>query len=102
MDGAGPVAVFRQITYPLLKPIFLVLLLFSVIWDFNIFTQTYLITGFPGNRDEFNLSLYIYDKAFTFPPSYGLGGALALIFTVILLVVTVGYVRASVRQGALT
>jgi ABC-type sugar transport system permease subunit len=102
VDGAAPVAVFRQITYPLLKPIFLVLLLFSVIWDFNIFTQTYLITGFPGNRDEFNLSLYIYDKAFQFPPSYGLGGALALIFTLILLVVTLGYVRTSVRQGALT
>jgi ABC-type sugar transport system permease subunit len=102
VDGAGPVRVFRRITYPLLKPIFLVLLLFSVIWDFNIFTQTYFITGFPGNRDEFNLSLYIYDKAFQFPPSYSLGGALALIFTLILLVVTVGYVRASVRQGALT
>ncbi len=102
VDGANPVQVFRKITYPLLKPIFLVLLLFSVIWDFNIFTQTYLLTGFPGNRDEFNLSLYIYDKAFQFPPSYSLGGALALIFTLILLIVTVGYVRASVRQGALT
>ncbi len=102
VDGAGPWRVFWRITYPLLKPIFLVLLLLSVIWDFNVFTQTYLLTGFPGNRDEFNLSLYIYDKAFQFPPSYGLGGALALIFTLILLVVTVGYVRASVRQGALT
>jgi ABC-type sugar transport system permease subunit len=102
VDGATPSRVFWRITYPLLKPIFLVLLLLSVIWDFNVFTQTYILTGFPGNRDEFNLSLYIYDKAFQFPPSYGLGGALALIFTVILLVVTVGYVRASVRQGALT
>jgi len=102
MDGATGWRVFWRITYPLLKPIFLVLLLLSVIWDFNIFTQTYLITGGLGNRDEFNLSLYLYDKAFTFPPSYGLGGAIALIFTVILLVVTVGYVRASVRQGALT
>ena len=102
VDGATPSRVFWKITYPLLKPIFLVLLLLSVIWDFNVFTQSYIITGFPGNRDEFNLSLYIYDKAFQFPPSYGLGGALALIFTLILLVVTVGYVRASVRQGALT
>jgi len=102
VDGATPSRVFWKITYPLLKPIFLVLLLLSVIWDFNVFTQTYILTGFPGNRDEFNLSLYIYDKAFQFPPSYGLGGALALIFTLILLVVTVGYVRASVRQGALT
>jgi ABC-type sugar transport system permease subunit len=103
VDGASRPRVFRKITYPLLKPIFLVLLLLSVIWDFNIFTQTYLITGFPGNQNEYNLSLYIYDKAFAgFPPSYGLGGALALIFTLIVLVITVGYVRASVRQGVLT
>ncbi len=101
VDGATRWRVFWKITYPLLKPIFLVLLLLSVIWDFNIFTQTYLITGFPGNQNEYNLSLYIYDKAFNFPPSYGLGGALALIFTFILLVITVGYVRASVRQGVL-
>jgi ABC-type sugar transport system permease subunit len=102
VDGAGAWQGFRKITFPLLKPIFLVLLLLSLIWDFNVFTQTYLLTGGLGNRDEYNLSLYLYDKAFTFPPSYGLGGALALILTIILLVVTVGYVRASVRQGALT
>jgi N,N'-diacetylchitobiose transport system permease protein len=103
VDGTSPWRMFWKITYPLLKPIFLVLLLLSVIWDFNVFTQTYLLTGFPGNRDEFNLSLYMYDKAFAgFPPSYGLGGALALIFTLIVLVITVGYVRTSVRQGALT
>ena len=102
VDGAGPWRGFRRITFPLLKPIFLVLLLLSVIWDFNVFTQTYLLTGGLGNRDEFNLSLYLYDKAFTFPPSYGLGGALALILTVVLLIITVGYVRASVRQGALS
>ena len=102
VDGASRWRVFWRVTYPLLKPIFLVLLLLSVIWDFNIFTQTFLITGFPANQNEFNLSLYMYGQAFGFPPSYGLGGALALIFTLILLVITVGYVRASVRQGALT
>ncbi|HEY2549489.1 MAG TPA: sugar ABC transporter permease [Streptosporangiaceae bacterium] len=102
VDGASAWRVFWKITFPLMKPIFLVLLLLSVIWDFNVFTQTYLLTGGLGNRDEFNLSLYIYDQAFQFPPSYGLGGALALVFTIILLIVTVGYVRSSVRQGALT
>ncbi len=101
VDGASPWRMFWKITYPLLKPIFLVLLLFSVIWDFGVFTQSYLITGYPGNRNEYNLSLYIYNKAFGFPPSYGLGGALALIFAVILLIVSVGYVRSSIRQGAL-
>jgi ABC-type sugar transport system permease subunit len=101
VDGASPWRVFRRITFPLLKPIYLVLLLLSVIWDFNIFTQAYIIISL-GNQNEYNLGMYIYDKAFGFPPSYGLGGALALIFALILLVVTVGYVRSSIRQGALT
>jgi ABC-type sugar transport system permease subunit len=103
VDGASPWRVFWKITYPLLKPIFLVLLLLSVIWDFNIFAQSYIITGFPANQNEYNLSTYLYDKAFaTLQPAYGLGGAIALIFALILLVITVGYVRTSVRQGALT
>ncbi len=102
VDGASAWRTFWRITFPLIKPIYLVLLLLSVIWDFNIFTQSYFITGGLGNANEFNLGLYIYDKAFTFPPSFGLGGALALIFVVILLIVTFGYVRSSVKQGALT
>jgi hypothetical protein len=33
------------------------------------------------------------------PPAVGLGSAIALILTVILLIITVGYVRANVKQG---
>jgi ABC-type sugar transport system permease subunit len=101
VDGGGSWRIFWRITYPLLKPIFLVLLLLSIIWDFGVFTQAYLVTGELGNRDEYNLGIYAYDRAFTMPPSYGVGSALALILTVILLVITIGYVRASVRQGAI-
>jgi ABC-type sugar transport system permease subunit len=100
VDGANSWRVFWRVIVPLLMPIYLVLLLLSVIWDFGIFTQSDIIAGL-ANFNEYNLSLYIYDKAFTFPPSYGLGGALALILAVILLIITVGYVRASVRRGAL-
>jgi N,N'-diacetylchitobiose transport system permease protein len=88
------------VRYPLLKPVFLVLLLLSVIWDFGIFTQAYLVTGELGNRDEFNLGIYAYDQAFTMPPAYGVASALGLILTVVLLIITVGYVRSSIRTGA--
>jgi N,N'-diacetylchitobiose transport system permease protein len=101
VDGAGARQSFRKITYPMLKPIFLILALLSVIWDFNVFTQTYIITGALGNRDEYNLALYSYSQAFQQPPQVGLGSALALILTVILLIITVGYVRANIKQGAL-
>jgi ABC-type sugar transport system permease subunit len=100
VDGASAWRAFWSVTFPVLKPIFLVLLLLSVIWDFAIFTQAYLVTGELGNRNEYNLGIYAYDKAFTTPPSYGVASALALILTLVLLIITVGYVRASVRQGA--
>ena len=101
VDGAGPWRIFWRVTYPLLKPIFLVLLLLSVIWDFGVFTQVYIVIGELGNRDEYNLGIYAYDRAFTQPPSYGAASALAFILTVVLLIITVGYVRASIKQGAI-
>ena len=102
VDGAGPWRSFWKITFPLLKPVFLVLLLLSLIWDFGVFTQAYIVTGDLGNRDEYNLGLYEYSRAFTQPPAYGVASAVAFILTIILLIVTVGYVRAAVRQGAIT
>jgi N,N'-diacetylchitobiose transport system permease protein len=61
----------------------------------------YILTGSGANLDEYNLGIYVYQRAFSTPPSYGLGGALALVLTAILLIITVGYVRASIKQGAL-
>jgi N,N'-diacetylchitobiose transport system permease protein len=101
MDGAGAWQIFRQVTYPLLRPIFQVLFLLSVIWDFGVFTQVFIIIGELGQRDEYNLGIYEYATAFQLPPAYGLASALAFILTIILLIITVGYVRASVREGAL-
>ena len=101
VDGAGPWQIFWRVTYPLLRPIFQVLFLLSVIWDFGVFTQVFIIIGELGQRDLYNLGIYEYATAFTLPPAYGLASALAFILTIILLIITVGYVRASVREGAL-
>src|SRR5580698_1398919 len=100
VDGANSWRIFWRITFPLLKPIYLVLLLLSIIWDFGVFTQVYVIIG-PGNLDEYNLGMYEYERAFTMPPSYSIASALAFVLTLILLIITVGYVRSSVRQGAI-
>jgi ABC-type sugar transport system permease subunit len=101
VDGAGPWRDFWKVTFPLLRPVFLVLALLSTIWDFGMFTQAYIINGQLGNPDQYNLGLYEYAQAFTQPPHYGLASAAAFVLTVILLIVTVGYVRAAIKQGAL-
>jgi N,N'-diacetylchitobiose transport system permease protein len=101
VDGGGPWQIFWRVTYPVMRPIFQVLFLLSVIWDFGVFTQVYIIIGELGQRDEYNLGIYEYATAFQLPPAYGVASALAFILTIILLIITVGYVRASVREGAL-
>jgi N,N'-diacetylchitobiose transport system permease protein len=101
VDGGGSWKIFWRITYPLLRPVFQVLFLLSVIWDFGVFTQVFIVIGELGQRDEYNLGIYEYATAFQLPPAYGMASALAFILTIILLIITIGYVRASVREGAL-
>jgi ABC-type sugar transport system permease subunit len=99
VDGAGPWRTFWAITVPLLRPIFMVLIVLSIIWDFKVFTQLFIMSGL-ANRDAFNLSLYAYSEAFgRLNPALGLGSAVATVLTVILLCVTAAYVRVLVRQG---
>jgi multiple sugar transport system permease protein len=50
IDGANAVQRFRYITLPLVKPVLLVVLLFSVIWTFADFQLVYVLTrGGPAN-----------------------------------------------------
>ncbi|MGW4638746.1 carbohydrate ABC transporter permease [Sphaerisporangium sp. NPDC004334] len=97
VDGSAPVTTFWKITFPLLRPVFSVLLVLSVIWDFKIFTQLYVLAGGTTNRDAFNLSLWAYTEAFSAPPKMGFGAAIAVILTVIMLLITAVYVRQIVR-----
>ena len=43
VDGARPWRVFLDITLPIIKPILLILTSLSIIWDFGVFTQPYLL-----------------------------------------------------------
>lgn len=100
VDGAGAWTIWWKITFPLLKPIFTVLLVLSVIWDFKVFDQLYILIR-TLNRDAANLSIYAYTEAFSSPPRMGTGAAIAIVLTVILLMITAVYVRQIVKQEEL-
>lgn len=100
VDGASAWTIWWRITFPLLKPIFTVLLVLSVIWDFKVFDQLYILIR-TLNRDAANLSIYAYTEAFSSPPRMGTGAAIAIVLTVILLVITGFYVRQIVKQEEL-
>ncbi|WP_433114845.1 carbohydrate ABC transporter permease [Micromonospora sp. CA-246542] len=98
VDGASPWRVFWKITFPLLRPVFGILIVLSTIWDFKVFTQQFVLAGGTQDRPTFMLSIYSYAEAFSPPPKYGLGAAIAVILTLILLVVTGFYVRMVLKQ----
>ncbi|WP_327086509.1 sugar ABC transporter permease [Nonomuraea sp. NBC_01738] len=98
MDGSSAFRTFRKITMPLLKPVFAVLTVLSIIWDFKVYTQLHVLMNGPTNREAFNLSMYSVAEAFRPPPKMGTGAAISIVLTIILLIITVFYVRQIVKQ----
>jgi N,N'-diacetylchitobiose transport system permease protein len=99
IDGAGPVRVFRDVTYPILKPIFLILTSLSIIWDFGVFTQPYLLIG-ASHVDATNylMGVYIFIEGYAHS-DFGRGAAISLLMLVMVAAMSVFYVRRMVKMG---
>ncbi|MDT0265051.1 sugar ABC transporter permease [Streptomyces sp. DSM 44915] len=99
IDGAGAWQRFWRITVPTLRPVFAVVTILSTIWDFKVFAQIYLMPGGDGaNPEVLNLGVWSYLQSFG-RNEYGAGSAIAVLLTLLLLVITVGYVKVLAREG---
>jgi N,N'-diacetylchitobiose transport system permease protein len=98
IDGAGAFGRFRDVTFPILRPIFVILASLSVIWDFQVFTQPFLLRLQRPDPDYWLMSIYAYEKSFGIS-EYGLGSAIALVMLLLMLGVTFFYIRQMVRIG---
>jgi N,N'-diacetylchitobiose transport system permease protein len=96
VDGAGPWQRFRFVTAPMLKPLFLIVTCLSTIWDFGVFTQPYVLLNERPSADYYTIAIYSYRESFGVT-QYGLGAAIAVVMVVILVFVTLFYVRETVR-----
>jgi N,N'-diacetylchitobiose transport system permease protein len=98
IDGANPWRVFRDVTMPLLKPIFVILTSLSIIWDFQVFLQVWLMRFSRPTEDYYLMSVYAFVKSFGVS-EYGAGAAIALVMVVVMFVVTAVYIRQLVKVG---
>ena len=98
IDGAGAFRIFRDITLPILKPIFVILASLSVIWNFQVFSQIWIIRNARPEEHYFLLSIYSFVESFN-ASKYGLGSAIALVMVMAMLGVTFVYIRQMVRIG---
>lgn len=98
VDGANAWQRFFRITVPVLRPVFSVVTILSIIWDVKVFTQIYLMPGGDGaNKDVMNLGVWSYLSSFA-QNKYGYGSAIAVVLTLLLMAVTIVYLRVLTRN----
>ncbi|MDJ1136084.1 carbohydrate ABC transporter permease [Streptomyces iconiensis] len=99
LDGASVWRTWRSVMAPMLRPILIVVTIQSIIWDFKVFTQIYVMTGGGGIAGQnLVLNVYAYQKAFA-SSQYSLGSAIGIVMLVILLGVTLVYLKLLRRNG---
>jgi N,N'-diacetylchitobiose transport system permease protein len=101
LDGANGFQRFRHVIVPVLKPILLILTALSVLWNFRIFTQIYVLQKAGGvNRDTNVLGLYTYRIAIG-ESRFDVGAALAVLMVIILLLFSIFYLRQTAKTEEL-
>ena len=98
LDGASYRQRVRYIAYPALKPILLILTSLSVLWDFRVFTQIYVLQKAGGVTSETNLlGVYSYNISIG-QNRYDIGAAIAIVMVLITVLLTLTYLRSMLRQ----
>ncbi|WP_410786343.1 carbohydrate ABC transporter permease [Kribbella sp. C-35] len=96
VDGAGTLARFRHITWPLLAPAVTINVMLSTVGGLTLFTQIIAMTnGGPGYATD-TLSTVLYKQAFVYG-KFGYSTAVALVLAIFVAAVSfiqIGYLRS--------
>jgi N,N'-diacetylchitobiose transport system permease protein len=99
VDGARSWRIFLDITLPILRPILLILTSLSIIWDFGVFTQPYLLIGQSKiTSGNYLMSIYLFEEGY-FKSDFGRGAAISILMLLMVAALSVVYVRKMVRIG---
>jgi len=97
IDGAGPWAQFRHITWPQLNPVTLFAAVTTTIASFQLFGQSHVITNGGPLRTTQSVMMFITEEAFS-NFQFASAAALSVTFGVLLLIVTAFQFRMTVRD----
>jgi N,N'-diacetylchitobiose transport system permease protein len=99
IDGARAWRVFKDVTLPVISPVLYILTSLSILWDFGVFTQPFLLIGaghiVPSN---YLMGIYVYEQGFG-QTEYGRAAAISILMLAVVAVLSVFYVRKMLRVG---
>lgn len=86
VDGATTIQQFVKITLPMLKPITYLVVTLGIIWSFQVFDLSYLMTGGGPGHSSVTLVMGIYNAAFK---QYRMGYACAMAMFLLVVIVII-------------
>ena len=98
VDGAGGWRVFRHVTFPVVRPIYVIVTSLSIIWDFGVYQQVYVMLNSRPSKDYYLVAIYSFVESFGVN-DYGKGSAIAVLMILLLLAASVVYIRHMIRLG---
>lgn len=99
LDGASEWSIYRVVVLPSIAPTMLLVTMLSIIWDFNVFNQIWLISEGGPDGATSTLGVFTYTTAFSGNLQIGTGSAIAVASTLILVALSALYIRSLVRSG---
>lgn len=98
IDGANQRQVFRNIIFPMLLPVYVILISLSTIWDFQVFSHIWIFLDSRPSADYYTIAIYAFQKSFGLS-EYGKGAAISIVMIIALIGVTGYYMRQMMKMG---
>ncbi len=98
VDGASAWQVFQAVTLPILRPLIGIVTTLSIIWNFQVFTQVWVLRFSKPELDYQTLATYAFTQAFQ-NGKYGLGSAVAIVTVLLMVGVMAFYIRQMFKIG---
>ena len=98
IDGANSRQVFRNIIFPMLLPVYVILISLSTIWDFQVFSHIWIFLDSRPSSDYYTIAIYAFQKSFGLS-EYGKGAAISIVMIIALIGVTGYYMRQMMKMG---
>lgn len=83
IDGAKPFQIFTKITMPTIRPIFIYVLITSLIGGLQMFDVPQVLTNGKGTPNRSSMTLIMFLNNHLYSKNYGMAGALSVILFII-------------------
>lgn len=98
VDGAKSFQTFTKITMPLLKPIFVYVVITSLIGGIQMFDVPQILTNGRGTPVNSTMTLIMYLNRHLFSKNYGMSGALSVILFIVTGILSLIVYRVTTKQ----